>query len=327
MFTNSASLRYTISFADGTEFTGRVDTTSHSGEIVSHYRGLAEPAEHQGALTGFQHEQDAEKQAVNIFANRLYRHLRCTSDADYRARIRTVRRGRIELFSTLGPCHSCRHVIRTCLADFPAVTMEVRYRNSTRRGGTARLLPAGEGLHGAYGYDDATQPDGPNGSWCRIFPGRHRTLVKADYAIRFRAPLGQEQGPLARGSVSAVAGTPYTPFAYRSADTSSGDEVAQVLDGVARQLRTMIGGKAGNRELDAFRLHMLNNVVSGKVTLTADQGPTQAGRAAMDAFNVDFPRVDVEFAYEGQRALVDGVGYRDAQQLRRGRWLKAWRVG
>ncbi|MGW7365018.1 deaminase domain-containing protein [Streptomyces sp. NPDC054841] len=132
-----------------------------------------------------------------------------------------MRRGRIELFSTMGPCHSCRHVIRNFRADFPAVTPEVRYRNSTRQGGaTAQTLKAGEGLYGMYGYDDATQPGGRNAPWRKIFPGAYRTWMVAEYKIRFKASSGQEQGPLAEGDQWAVAGTPHTPFTYSSPSTT-----------------------------------------------------------------------------------------------------------
>ncbi|PYC66977.1 hypothetical protein C7C46_30855 [Streptomyces tateyamensis] len=104
MFVNNATLTYTVSFVDGADVTGRIDTASHAGQIYSYFQGYPEPDGHRG-LTGLQHEQDGEKIALNTFANRLYAHLGCTDEQDFLAKIRSVRTGVLRLQSTI-PCSS-----------------------------------------------------------------------------------------------------------------------------------------------------------------------------------------------------------------------------
>ncbi|MFE9425280.1 hypothetical protein ACFYNO_20160 [Kitasatospora sp. NPDC006697] len=323
MFVNNATLVYDISFVDGPDFADRIDTHSHGGQIYSYYESYPEPTDHPG-LQGYQHDQDGEKLAINIFANRLYRHLGCTDNADYRRKIATVRRGRLQLNSTMGPCHSCRRMLRAFLDDFPAVTLEVTYGNSGRRGGSARELQAGEGLYGVYGYADAVQLDPPRGSWFIAFPGTPRTRITAEYEIRFKPLSTGGQGVTSTGTAWAVAGSTYAPFIYRSPGTAGSNEVAEVLDDIAKELRKTIGGKPDKRDVPGFREHMSLMVSGGSLTLHADQGPDQDGRRALEVFRTDFPRVEVTFHYAAPNALEAGRGYRDAQADGPGNWTRGW---
>ncbi|CAM5668399.1 hypothetical protein SAVIM338S_06961 [Streptomyces avidinii] len=159
-FRNKARLTYSIAFIGYPDLAGEFESLSHQelrGD--NYYQDLPEPSDWTGALKGIQHRKDAERQVVNLLADAVYRHLGCRSTAQYRTRISAVRKGTVDLYSDMGPCHSCRSVIKDFRKDFPALALKVRYRNALFGGGTAQLLGAGEGLYGSYGVGDAEQAD------------------------------------------------------------------------------------------------------------------------------------------------------------------------
>lgn len=316
IFVNNATLDYDITFVDGTSIQDTIRTGSHDKPVYAYYQGLAEP---QGTtLSGFQHEKDAEKQAVNILANRLYDHLGCTTTEEYRAAIRTVRKGTVTLFSTMGPCHSCRAVIRAFVADFPTLTMVVGYRNRIGNGTqTAKLIKAGDGLHGAYGYGEADQR--PNGDWEMIFAGTPIPATMVEYAVQFT------KGPLSKGALTVVAAQPYTPYLYRVPGGHTFDADTVALDRVARAVRDTMDDKEDSGMAVASFRHFVVNVGSGTVTLTCEQGPTADGRASIAAFIADFPKVKVIVTYPGDAASGGGLGYADATRAGGAtRWRKVF---
>ena len=300
---NNAILDYDITFVDGSSIRNTIRTASHADPVYAYYEGLAEP---EGTtLGGFQHQKDAEKQAVNTLANTLYDHLGCKSAEDYREAIRTVRKGTVRLFSTMGPCHSCRAVVKAFLADFPALTMVVSYRNKVGDGQeTAVLIKAGSGLYGSYGYGDAAQL--PNGDWSKTFVGAPIPATKVEYAIQFT------EGPLSKGELTAVAGQRYTPYIYRLPAGNAIDADTTALDRVVRVVRDKMDGKADSTMAVASFRRFVVNVGSGTVTLTCEQGPTADGRASIAAFVRDFPKVDLIVTYPAEAASGGGLGYADA---------------
>ncbi|WP_405020020.1 hypothetical protein OHV05_27340 [Kitasatospora sp. NBC_00070] len=315
-FKNTCRLEYTLTFVGAAQLTGRIDTESHQPLVWSYYHGLPEPT--GSTLTGQQHDLDAEKQAMNILANRIYRHLACTTDDEYRARIGQIRRGEVTLFSALGPCHSCREVLRLLRADLPTVSFEVTYRNSTRDGGSARLLAAGDGLSGAYGFGDAEQVQ-PGGQWRKSFPGVPVPAATAAFWMQFTA------GPRVTGAEAAVAGQPYTSCRYpRARQSGTPDEVTAVVDQVAAAVWDGIapGQQFNDRTFPQF----VRNVGSGELLLVCEQGPSAAGQATVAAFVADFPKVRVQVDYPGAAARSGGLGYADAVQAGGG-WRKVFPAG
>ena len=303
IFVNNAVLDYDITFVDGSSISDTIRTGSHDDPVYAYYEGLAEP---QGTtLSGFQHQKDAEKQAVNILANTLYAHLGCTTAAEYRKAIRTVRKGTVTMFSTMGPCHSCRAVIKAFLADFPTLTMVVGYRNRVGKGQeTAVQIKAGSGLFGAYGYGDAVER--PNHDWEKTFTGTPLPATTVEYAVQFT------KGPLSEGELTAVAAQPYTAYIYRVPTGHDYDADSVALDRVARAVRDTMDEKEDSGMTVASFRRFIANVGSGTVTLTCEQGPTADGRASLAAFVRDFPKVDVVVTYPGAAASGGGLGYADA---------------
>lgn len=119
------------------------------------------------------HHRDPEKQTVNLLANEVDQRLGCQTDDQYLAAVAAqVTGGGIELYSDMGPCHSCRAVLRLFLHHFPLVNCTVTYRKTNGRGRpVAALTPAGGRLCGAYGYEDAPEV---NGLWCTVLARRRR---------------------------------------------------------------------------------------------------------------------------------------------------------
>ncbi|MER5866001.1 hypothetical protein [Kitasatospora sp. NPDC002040] len=309
---NSCRLEYDLTFIGAAGLNGRIDTESHQKLVNSYYHGLAEPT--GTTLGGFRHDLDAEKQAMNILANRIYAHLGCASDDDYRARIGRVRRGLVTLFSSFGPCHSCREVLRQLRHDFPAVTFEITYRNGLRGGGTARLMEAGGGLSGVYGIGDADEL--PNKDWRKAYPGTPVPAATATLRAQFTG------GPAVAAAATAVAGQAYTSYRYPAArQQGNPDEVTAALDVVAKAVWDTIapGQNFNERTFPQF----IRNVGSGDLVLACEQGPTSAGRTAIAAFVADFPRVRVQVDYQGAAARVGALGYADSTAAGGG-WRKVF---
>lgn len=316
IFANNVVLEYDITFVDGSSITDTIRTASHEVPVYAYYEGIAEP---EGTtLSGFQHQKDAEKQAVNKLANLIYDHLGCKTAEEYRREIRTVRKGTVTMFSTMGPCHSCRAVIKAFVADFPTLTMVVGYRNKIGNGPqTAKLITAGTGLYGAYGYGDATQRS--NSDWEKVFAGTPLAATMVEYAIQFT------KGPLSKGQLTAVAAQPYTPYIYRVPTGHILDADTIALDRVVRAVRDTMDGKEDSGMAVASFRRFVVNAGSGTVTLTCEQGPTADGRASIAAFVADFPKVDVIVTYPGAAASGDGLGYEDATRASgAGLWRKVF---
>ncbi|MFD3552056.1 deaminase domain-containing protein [Streptomyces goshikiensis] len=318
-YTNRASLRYSIAFIGYPDLEGEVESVSHRAlRGDNHYQDLPEPAEWTGALKGIQHRRDAERQVVNLLADEIYRHLGCRSTAQYRARIRAVRRGTVDLYSDMGPCHSCRSVIKDFRADFPTLAVQVRYRNALRGGGSAALIPAGDGLYGNYGVGDAAQRQ--DGQWVKTYPGDPVAAATATFDVKVAGPYGDRF----RGTASAIDQQPHAPYLYPAPKATAAplDEVAAALDTVARSISDQMA--PGRRMRPQSFRRWIENIDQGTVELTCERGPGQAGRAAVAAFVADFPQVRVEVAYEAAAAHAAGQGYADATGRRGGGWLKVF---
>ncbi|MHA6765288.1 deaminase domain-containing protein [Streptacidiphilus sp. PAMC 29251] len=298
---NEVRLDYSISFVEGADLVGAIAFKSHAALVNSYYLGSPEPK--GTTLGGYQHDLDAEKQAINTLANRIFTRLGCKDDDEYRAALSQVRKGRLTLFSSMGPCHSCRGVFKQFLGDFPALTLEVTYRNQTRNG-KVRLLPAGGGLHGDYGYADAEQIPGQD--WRKTFVGVPMPMATAVFLIKFAS------GPECAATVTAVAGRPYTSFLYRPQGGSPIAAETAALDRVAKSVRDTITGQRDSTLSGVGFRKLLGNVSSGHVWLTGEQGPTADGRTAIAAFVKDFPKVTLRVAYDGATAAGGGLGYADA---------------
>ncbi|WP_330334314.1 hypothetical protein OHS33_34270 [Streptomyces sp. NBC_00536] len=318
-FRNTARLQYSITFIGYADLVGEVESVSHQelrGD--NYYKDLPEPADHKGALQGIQHRKDAERQVVNLLADRIYRHLGCASTAQYKARIGAVRRGTVDLYSDMGPCHSCRSVIKDFRTDFPALDFQVRYRNALFSGGTARLLQAGDGLYGSYGIGDAEQ--GAGDLWIKNHPGTPLYAATATFDAKVAGPDGYRF----QGTFTAVDQQPHASFLYPAPTAVAAplDEVAAVLDQVAANIRdTMAPGQEMRPQ--SFR-KWINGINQGTVRLVCERGPSQAGRTAVAAFIADFPKVRIEVSYEATAARTDGLGYGDATAGPAGTWLKVF---
>ncbi|MFJ6939912.1 deaminase domain-containing protein [Streptomyces sp. NPDC101132] len=318
-YTNRASLRYSIAFIGYADLEGEVESVSHQDlRGDNYYQDLPEPKDWTGALRGVQHRKDAERQVVNLLADAIYRHLGCTSTAQYKARIAAVRRGTVDLYSDMGPCHSCRSVIKDFRTDFPTLGIQVRYRNSLHGGGTAALISAGDGLYGSYGIGDATQR--PDGQWVKNYPGAPVAAATATFDAKVAGPDGMRF----RGTTTAVDQQPHAPYLYPAPNATAAplDEVTAVLDRVAQSVRDQMAPGQQMRP-QSFR-QWIRGIDQGTVRLSCERGPGQAGRTAVAAFVADFPKVRVEVSYPGAGAQADGYGYTDATQRPDGTWLKAF---
>ncbi|MEU3406040.1 deaminase domain-containing protein [Streptomyces sp. NPDC006670] len=319
-FTNKAILTYSITFIGYPDLEGEFRSVSHQeprGD--SYYKDVPEPADWTGALKGRQHGRDAERQAVNLLADTIYRHLGCTSTADYKARIGAVRKGTLDLYSDMGPCHSCRSVIKDFRSDFPALTVRVRYRNAVHGGSSAALISAGGGLYGAYGIGDAAQ--GGDGLWAKTFPGSPVAAATGTFDVKF---AGGKAGKSYRGGATAVDQQPHASYLYPAPRPvpAALDEVTAVLDGIALDLSSQMVPEPLMRP-QSFR-QWIQGIERGTVRLDCERGPVKEGRIAVAAFIKDFPHVAVEVAYPGPAAQTDGCGYTDATAQGDGSWLKSF---
>lgn len=314
-YTNRATLTYSIAFIGYADLEGEVQSVSHQAlRGGNYYQDLAEPEDWDGALRGIQHRTDAERQVVNLLADEIYSHLGCRSNAQYTSRIGAVRRGTVILYSDMGPCHSCRSVIKDFRRDFPTLTLDIRYRNALRGGGSAALIPAGDGLSGNYGIGDATQRD--DKLWAKVYPGSPVAAATGAYDVKVAGPGGQAFA----GTVSGIDQQPHSSYLYPAPKATAAplDEVAAVMDGIARGISTkMVPGQLMRPQ--AFRRWIGN--IEGTVRLDCERGPSGDGRTAVAAFIEDFPKVDVEVAYPGTAAQADGGGYSDATEQDDGSWL------
>ncbi|MFE7096664.1 deaminase domain-containing protein [Streptomyces erythrochromogenes] len=317
--TNRARLKFSIAFIGYANLVGEVESASHQelrGD--NYYQDLAEPKDWTGALRGIQHRRDAERQVVNLLADEIYRHLGCQNTAQYKARIRAVRRGTVDLYSDMGPCHSCRSVIKDFRSDFPTLAVDVRYRNALRGGGSAALIPAGEGLFGMYGIGDAVQR--ADGQWVKSYPGAPVPAATATFDVKVAGPDGDRF----RGTLDAVDQQPHAPYLYPAPNATAAplDEATAVLDKIAQAIRNQMAPGQQMRP-QSFR-QWIRGIDQGTVQLACERGPGQAGRSAVAAFVADFPKVRIEVAYEAAAAQADGYGYTDATQGPAGTWLKAF---
>ncbi|MFE5680357.1 deaminase domain-containing protein [Streptomyces erythrochromogenes] len=318
-YVNQARLKYSIAFIGYADLVGEVKAASHQKlEGDNYYLDLPEPKDWTGALRGIQHRGDAERRVVNLLANEIYRHLGCESTAQYKARIRAVRRGAVDLYSDMGPCHSCRSVIKDFRSDFPTLAVDVRYRNALRGGGSAALIPAGEGLFGMYGIGDAVQR--PDGQWAKSYPGAPVPAATATFDVKVAGPDGDRF----RGTLDAVDQQPHAPYLYPAPNATAAplDEATAVLDKIAQAIRNQMAPGQQMRP-QSFR-QWIRGIDQGTVRLDCERGPGQAGRTAVAAFVADFPKVRLEVAYEAAAAQTDGYGYADATQGPDGTWLKAF---
>lgn len=166
--TNRATLTYRITFKDGREpLAGKIERVSGgTGNDDNYYGGEPEP---KGLFEGkYMHDRDSEKQVINFLADKVFAQLGCKTDKaeEYRAAILAqVDGGSIELSSDMGPCHSCRAVLREFVKDYPMISCVVTYRQTDGRGNRTRALTlAGGDLRGSYGYGDAVED---NGNWSK----------------------------------------------------------------------------------------------------------------------------------------------------------------
>ncbi|MFJ3902809.1 deaminase domain-containing protein [Streptomyces sp. NPDC090025] len=320
-FTNKAILTYSIAFIGHPDLVGKLNGASHADPRGgNYYKDIPEPGDWTGTLRGRQHTKDAERQVVNLLADRIYTHLGCTDNADYAARIRAVRNGTIELYSDMGPCHSCRSVIADFRKDFPALTVTVRYGNVLRGGGSAALIAAGDGLFGSYGIGDAVQ--GANGAWAKTYQGSPLAAVTGTFDVKF---AGGADGRRFTGTASAIDRQPHSSFLYPAPKTAAVplDVTTAVLDAIARQLGERLLPTEVMRP-KAFR-QWIEGVERGTVSLVCERGPVRDGRVAIAEFLKDFPKVTVEVHYPGAAAQTDGAGYTDAVDQGDGTWLKTFR--
>ncbi|MET9699964.1 deaminase domain-containing protein [Streptomyces sp. NPDC006529] len=318
-FRNKARLTYSIAFIGRADLEGEFESLSHQqlrGD--NYYKDLPEPSDWKGALQGNQHGKDAERQVVNLLADAVYRHLGCRSTKEYKTRIAEVRRGTVDLFSDMGPCHSCRSVIKDFRTDFPALDFRIRYRNTLFTGGTAKLLEAGDGLYGSYGVGDAEEGDG--GLWVKTYPGDPLNAATATYDAKVAGPEGYRF----QGTFTAIDQQPHASFLYPAPRATAAplDEVAAVLDRVAADIRdTMAPGQQMRPQ--SFR-QWIRGIDQGTVRLVCERGPSQAGRTAVAAFVADFPKVRTEVSYRAAAAQAAGLGYADATARPDGTWLKVF---
>ncbi|MER7950485.1 deaminase domain-containing protein [Streptomyces sp. NPDC096079] len=315
-FRNKATLTYSIAFFGHPDMEGKFERHSHSlPEGDNYYQDLPEPTGSVFAReNAYQHGKDAERQVINLLADKIYDHLRCTSTDDYTTRIRTVRGGTLDLYSDMGPCHSCRSVIAAFRKDFPALTVTVRYRNAVRGGRSAALMEAGGGLYGAYGIGDATQ--GRDELWSKTYPGVPVFGVTGTFAV-------QHAKGRYTGSVTTADERPYSSYLYPVPGENSAerDAVTAVLDLIARGLGTQLSPRT---PLDPPVFRRAVQGASGTVRLDCDRGIVQQGRKSVAAFQRDFPKVSVEVAFPGTGPMVDGRGYTDALRQTDGTWLKSF---
>ncbi|MEU8764687.1 deaminase domain-containing protein [Streptomyces sp. NPDC048659] len=317
-FTNKATLTYSITFIGYPDLDGEFQSVSHQAlRGDNYYKDIPEPAEWTGALKGHQHGKDAERQVVNLLADKIYRHLGCRSTADYKDRIGAVRKGTVDLYSDMGPCHSCRKVIKDFRQDFPALTFRIRYRNAVRGGGSGALLEAGGGLFGAYGIGDAAQ--GADELWVKVHPGSPIAAATAGFVVKF---AGGKAGKQYTGGATGIDQQPHTSYLYPAPSGGSAllDEVTAALDGIALNLSRQMVPESLMRP-QAFR-QWLQGIESGSVHLDCERGPVREGRIAVAAFIKDFPKLSVEIVYPGPAAQSDGCGYTDAGSQGDGTWLK-----
>ncbi|MFF8401177.1 hypothetical protein ACF06P_06020 [Streptomyces sp. NPDC015684] len=320
-FTNKAILRYSIAFIGYADLEGEVQSLSHQAlRGDNYYQDLPEPKDWTGALKGVQHSKDAERQVVNLLADEIYRHLGCRSTAQYTARIGAVRRGTVDLYSDMGPCHSCRSVIKDFRRDFPALTLQIRYRNALRGGGSAALIPAGDGLYGQYGIGDATQRT--DQLWAKTYPGNPVAAATGTFDVKVTGPGGQRF----TGTVRGIDQQPHSSYLYPAPSSTAAplDEVAAVMDGIAQDISTQMLPERLMRP-QAFR-QWIRGIGQGTVRLDCERGPGKDGRTAIAAFIEDFPKVRVEVAYPGATAQADGCGYTDATEQDGGTWLKIFQA-
>ncbi|MFD5617095.1 deaminase domain-containing protein [Streptomyces yangpuensis] len=317
--TNRASLRYSIAFIGYANLEGEVESFSHRAlRGDNYYQDLAEPEDWSGALRGIQHRRDAERQVVNLLADEIYRHLGCRNTAQYKARIKAVRRGTVDLYSDMGPCHSCRSVIKDFRTDFPTLALQVRYRNALRGGGSAALIPAGDGLFGKYGIGDAAQR--PDGQWAKNYPGAPVPAATATFDMKVAGPAGDRF----LGTLDAVDQEPHASYLYPHPNVTAAplDETTAVLDGITQAVSDRMA--PGRRMRPQSFRQWIGGIDQGTVRLTCERGPNQEGRASVASFVADFPKVRVEVAYEGAAAQADGNGYTDAARRPDGTWLKVF---
>ncbi|MGW7306971.1 deaminase domain-containing protein [Streptomyces sp. NPDC054835] len=319
-FTNKAILTYSIAFIGYPGLEGEFQSVSHQAlRGDNYYKDIPEPADWTGALRERQHTKDAERQVVNLLADKIYNHLGCTSTADYKGRIGAVRKGTLDLYSDMGPCHSCRSVIKDFRKDFPALTLRVRYRNAVRGGGSAALIEAGGGLYGAYGIGDATQ--GSDGLWAKTYPGSPVAAATGTFDVKF---AGGKAGKRYAGTATAIDRQPHSSYLYPAPKAGSVplDEVTAVLDGIALDLSAQMVPEPLMRP-QSFR-QWIQGIERGTVRLDCERGPVKEGRIAVAAFIKDFPKVAVEVAYPGAAAQADDCGYTNAIAQGDGTWLKSF---
>ncbi|MFE9537239.1 deaminase domain-containing protein [Streptomyces sp. NPDC006691] len=319
-FTNKATLTYSIAFIGYPDLEGEFQSVSHQAPRGdNYYKDIPEPADWTGALKGRQHSKDAERQVVNLLADEIYHHLGCTSTADYTARITAVRKGTLDLYSDMGPCHSCRSVIKDFRKDYPTLTLQMRYRNAVRGGRSAALIEAGGGLYGAYGIGDAAQ--GGDELWAKTYPGSPVAAATGTFDVKF---AGGKSGKRYTGNATAIDQQPHSSYLYPAPRPASAplDEVTAVLDGIALDLSTQMVPEPVMRP-QAFR-QWLSGIEQGTVRLDCERGPVRDGRIAVAAFAKDFPKVTIEVAYPGAAAQADGCGYTDSTAQDDGTWLKSF---
>ncbi len=97
----------------------------------------------------------------------------------------------------MGPCHSCRSVIKDFRRGFPALTLRIRYRNALRGGSSAALIPAGDGLYGQYGIGDATQR--ADQLWAKTYPGNPVAAAAGTFDVKVTGPGGRRFTGTVRG--------------------------------------------------------------------------------------------------------------------------------
>ncbi|MEV4940597.1 hypothetical protein [Streptomyces zaomyceticus] len=164
-YLNQATLKFRLSFTVGPDLEGTLQRTSGTSMVEStYYHGQPEP---KGLHVGkYMHNNDPERQTINLLANMVLERLGCADDQYLNQILAQVTGGDIQLVTDKGPCHSCRDILKQFLRDFPMLgSFVVIYRKKDGRGQPVRALEAAGGnLCGSYGYEDAVEV---NGSWSK----------------------------------------------------------------------------------------------------------------------------------------------------------------
>lgn len=151
---NYAMLDYQLVLGDATSLSGKEQFVSSKHEIAVDYFSRCQIPDKDGVL---RHKWDSEAQACEWLAIRVYRHYR-NKQRFYEAGAKNAK-GYIKLFSDLGPCRSCRSVIKALKKDFPQVAITVYYKGD-------KTMPTEKA--GQYGYEDAVQEKPGVNVWKKV---------------------------------------------------------------------------------------------------------------------------------------------------------------